>query len=182
MSGIWIAGVGEVDRSDARLRYPTWSHIWTAPSGGELWMGGTHATEDFLYHGTAGSKFDAKVTTKDFDAVATLYAAAGAVDWGVAEYRFGIGDQPLAPKNAPRVYNIVDWVRGELEEGNRVLVRCQAGLNRSGLITALTLCAYGMDGEEAIELIRSRRTRLALCNQDFELHVLEAYPAEKATA
>jgi hypothetical protein len=181
MSGIWISGIGQVDRSDVRLRYPTWSPIWQDPdTGGELWMGGTHSLEDYLY-GMAGAdldKFAPQVTTKDFDSCATLYAAAGAVDWGVAEYRYGFGDNALAAKDQLRAYAVADWVMSELEQGHRVLVRCQAGLNRSGLVTSLVLCQRaGMTGAEAIALIRSKRTLFCLANPDFRAHIEEAFPA-----
>ena len=175
---IWINGIGQVERTDPRLRYPTWSHIWTDPeTGGELWMGGTGDREDFLY-GYEPGKFDPEVTTEHFDSCATLYAAAGPVDWGVAEYRFGFGDQPLDAQHAPRVYAVADWVIDELKQGHRVLVRCQAGLNRSGIVTGLVLGQHAkMTGLEAISRIRSRRTLFCLSNDDFYQHLVEAFPA-----
>jgi protein-tyrosine phosphatase len=51
--------------------------------------------------------------------------------------------------------------------GDRVLVRCQAGLNRSGLVTALILMSTGLDAETAIEQIRKNRAELALFNHDY---------------
>lgn len=53
-----------------------------------------------------------------------------------------------------------------------VLIHCQAGLNRSGLATALTLISDGMSAPDAVALIRERRTPLALCNETFEHFVL----------
>jgi hypothetical protein len=181
---VWINGVGEVDREDARLAYPVWSKILELPNGAELWQGGTHDDEDFLVsyvrevYASPREYRKPLVTPKDFDAVATLYAGAGPVSWEVAEYRFGFGDQPLDRELVPRIDSVVEWVLDELNKGHRVLVRCQAGLNRSGLITALTLCKLGYTGSDAIELIRKRRTRWALCNQDFELYVESRYPGE----
>lgn len=49
-----------------------------------------------------------------------------------------------------------------------VLVHCQAGLNRSSLITALSLIQLGDKPEEAIGKIRSARSPVCLCNQAFE--------------
>lgn len=181
---VWINGVGDVDGDDPRLSWPTWSYIHSTRQGGELWMGGTHDEEDFLQsyvadkYGSPRGYEKPKVMPRHFDAVATLYAAAGPVFWGVAEYRFGFGDQPLDEANVPRIDSIVDWVLNELAQGHKVLVRCQAGLNRSGLVTALTLCKLGFTGEDAIELIRQQRTRFALCNPDFERYVNARYPAE----
>lgn len=48
------------------------------------------------------------------------------------------------------------------------LVHCQAGLNRSGLITALALIKTGMKPQAAIELLREKRCAAVLCNRAFE--------------
>lgn len=48
-----------------------------------------------------------------------------------------------------------------------VLNHCQAGLNRSGLITARALMLDGMSADEAITLIREKRSPACLCNQAF---------------
>lgn len=51
--------------------------------------------------------------------------------------------------------------------GARVLVTCQAGLNRSGLVNALALHALtGMSGDDAQRLVRRRR-RGALFNPSY---------------
>lgn len=46
-------------------------------------------------------------------------------------------------------------------------MRCQAGLNRSGLVMALVLIREGYTADEAIALIRLRRGSAALCNHQF---------------
>ena len=48
-----------------------------------------------------------------------------------------------------------------------VLVHCQAGLNRSGLVVATALWLNGMDPIQAIKLVREKRSPLALRNQRF---------------
>ena len=48
------------------------------------------------------------------------------------------------------------------------LVHCQAGLNRSGLVTTLALIRRGMTPDDAIRLIRTKRSPAVLCNQTFE--------------
>jgi protein-tyrosine phosphatase len=47
------------------------------------------------------------------------------------------------------------------------LVRCQAGLNRSGLVTALILMSTGLDAETAIREIRKNRAEIALFNNEY---------------
>jgi len=62
---------------------------------------------------------------------------------------------------------IAEWVRGCLADGP-TLVNCQAGLNRSGLIAARVLVLNGMNAAEAIETIRTKRSKACLCNPSFE--------------
>ena len=54
-----------------------------------------------------------------------------------------------------------------LDEGRKVLVRCYHGYNRSGLVVAHALVRRGHATEEAIRLIRSRRSPWALHNELF---------------
>lgn len=56
----------------------------------------------------------------------------------------------------------------QASEGRKVLVHCQAGLNRSALITARALILEGMAPADAIALLRERRSPYVLCNQVFE--------------
>jgi len=48
------------------------------------------------------------------------------------------------------------------------LVHCQAGLNRSGLLSALALMLDGYTAEGAITLLREKRCEAVLCNKAFE--------------
>lgn len=59
------------------------------------------------------------------------------------------------------------WVNACREEGP-VLVHCQAGLNRSSLVTAMALMLGGMTADAAIALIREKRSPACLCNPMFE--------------
>jgi len=62
---------------------------------------------------------------------------------------------------------IADWVN-ECRKTGPVLVHCQAGLNRSSLVVARALMLAGRSAEEAIELVRSKRSPACLCNPSFE--------------
>lgn len=55
-----------------------------------------------------------------------------------------------------------------LRESGTVLVHCQAGLNRSGLVVVRALMLDGMSADAAIALVRERRSPAALCNPAFE--------------
>jgi hypothetical protein len=59
-------------------------------------------------------------------------------------------------------------INADLDAGLTVLVHCQAGLNRSGLVTALVLMQQGMAAGDAIRLLREQRSHLVLCNDAFE--------------
>jgi protein-tyrosine phosphatase len=59
------------------------------------------------------------------------------------------------------------WVNACRKSGP-VLVSCQAGLNRSSLVTAMALMLGGMTADAAIGLIREKRSPACLCNPAFE--------------
>jgi hypothetical protein len=102
-----------------------------------------------------------------FDAVLTLFAWAQPFGWGVEELRYGFMDAHPRHADMSRVVEAARWAHQRWVSGQQVLIRCQAGLNRSGLLTALVLMLAGMDAAEAIRLIRSRRSEVALFNDDF---------------
>lgn len=67
---------------------------------------------------------------------------------------------------------IADVVSTALDKGGKVLVHCQAGLNRSNLITALALIKRGSSPKDAVALLREKRSPLVLCNPTFEQWLL----------
>lgn len=56
--------------------------------------------------------------------------------------------------------------------GENTLIHCQAGVNRSGLVTAATLFKIGFEPKEAINLIRQNRFPECLGNDFFERAIL----------
>lgn len=54
----------------------------------------------------------------------------------------------------------------------KTLVHCQAGLNRSNLVAALSLILRGRTPAEAIALLRAKRSPVVLCNETFEAWLL----------
>ena len=62
-----------------------------------------------------------------------------------------------------------------LESGQKVLVHCGMGFNRSALVAGLILVQRGLSGTEAVERIQRRRPG-ALFNETFEAY-LESLPA-----
>lgn len=70
-----------------------------------------------------------------------------------------------------QVDDIARWVNACRSSGP-TLVHCQAGLNRSGLVTARALMLDpGLTAEEAINLLRVKRSPAVLCNDAFEAYL-----------
>jgi len=144
----------------AHIRYPSWRADEILDG---LFMGGTHddatVADPKPLYGLGGGK--------EFDAVVTLYAWAQPVDWEVEELRYGFGDGALYGDDITRVLRAAAWAYERWQDGDRVLVRCQAGLNRSGLVTALVLVLAGWEPADAIRRIRATRSPHALFNKHF---------------
>lgn len=87
------------------------------------------------------------------------------IEWPIFD-----GDVP----NAEKLSALVDLLH-ELYSmtGARILIHCQAGLNRSSLVTGLLLRRLGHTGDDAVKLIRRARDEACLCNEDFERYVRE---------
>lgn len=72
----------------------------------------------------------------------------------------------------PMVDDLARLVNTWRKQGKgQVLVHCQAGLNRSSLILARALMLDGMTADEAINLIREKRSPACLCNLTFEKYL-----------
>ena len=128
-----------------------------------LWQGGTE-DDDVVGCPRPHGHYDRGYP---FDLVVTLYADAQPVPWHVEELRFGFYDAGLAPESAQRAIALARYAHSRWQEGARVLIRCQAGVNRSGLVTALTLMLAGLTAADAIELMRQRRSPAVLSNTHF---------------
>ena len=128
-----------------------------------LFQGGTEDQDTIQY----AQKSRARREDPPFDSVVTMYAWARPVDWNVQEFRYGVPDASISQINLSRLRQAVDFGYIQWKKGDRVLVRCQAGLNRSGLVTALILIKDGHSPREAINLIRNNRGEAALFNESF---------------
>jgi hypothetical protein len=144
---------------------PLWSEVLPG-----LWQGGTGDGEDIAYGHIDTTQ---QITEKDFDTVVTLYASALPPDWFVKEIRLGIYDSDMKDFVPEQLFDLVRVAHTDWKNKNRVLIRCQAGWNRSGLVMALVLMREGYTAEDAIALIRKERSQFALCNSDFEKFLLE---------
>lgn len=126
-----------------------------------LWMGG---------HEYAGRPGERKVAVvhDEFDLVLSLLRLPGhGPDTGVEHHVWPIPDGPLDGTQLTGVMRLARTVKEALDDGRRVLVRCYHGYNRSGLLVAHSLVLAGHPADEAIRLIRARRSPWALHNELF---------------
>lgn len=144
-----------------------------------LWQGGTHEHEE--YDVMVPSPNSKPIGRDEFDVVGTFYQYSQPVKWHVFEIRYPFMDGDLQDANMGYLLNIARTLHAEWKAGRRVLTRCQAGWNRSGLVTALILIIEGYSAEAAIDLIRRRRTPDALCNHRFERFLRTLSPSMLAT-
>jgi protein-tyrosine phosphatase len=134
--------------------------IWTHPNGARLYQSGDKAGFDAPTYGV--------------QAVALL------ADWqpetlpgGVRPIHAPFADSDdMAPDEFERTKLTARAVAQELaaclERGENVLASCGAGLNRSGLVSALVLVKFGMKAGQAIETVREKRSPYALTNRLFQ--------------
>lgn len=141
----------------------TWSEVLP-----NLWQGGTDDQDVF-------TQYDKPAITKaSFDSVYTFYSFANPVDWFVKEVRLGFYDNDELTIQPSQLYELAEQAHKEWKQGKRVLIRCQAGLNRSGLLTALVLIKDGFAPSQAISLMRETRSEYVLMNPFFEEWLLNA--------
>lgn len=135
---------------DAPFSVPLFSHI-----KGNLWMGGCPV----------------KSAPEEFEYIVSLYPWE---PYTLAKFQVRteacLQDALTMPKEE-QLYTLARCVNAYKQKGV-TLVHCQAGLNRSGLISALALIEEGMKAVDAISLLRAKRSRAVLCNQLFEKWLL----------
>lgn len=88
-------------------------------------------------------------------------AALKAVPKAVIVKKFPLDDDPYQPitrEQAAELFHLAKELAYHLRNGKRILITCAMGMNRSGLLTALTLmAATGCTGRSAFETVQSRR-------------------------
>jgi protein-tyrosine phosphatase len=109
------------------------------------------------------------VVADEFDLVVSLYR--GGRHYGpppnIAHLVHEVPDGPLDDEQRQVLRDLADTVVLGVRGAQRTLVRCEAGYNRSGLVVGLVLLRLGYGVDEAVGLIRTRRSRHALCNETF---------------
>lgn len=87
--------------------------------------------------------------------------------YGITIIRAPMDDSVLTKQEAQIAIQAAKRVDDVIQAGGTVLVSCQAGRNRSGLVSALALIRrYGISGKEAADRVRACRPK-ALTNDSF---------------
>lgn len=147
-----IAGVTAIGLKD--FSAPLYSQITT-----NLWMGGTPAT----YWGETGPALPDL-----FKAVINLYPwEKYDIPQGVDYMEVEMYDSEDGGVDREQIYGLAAWAF-KRQKTKTTLIHCQAGLNRSGLVTGLTLMLMGYAADEAVALMRMLRSDAVLINPKFE--------------
>ena len=153
LPGLFQGGTDEADELGGFLN--------TAPHGVRTWQAERYIAET-------------RIGFQDFDTVVTAFAHANPCSNGVKELRYAFMDGNMSDLNPEQdLVWLVREAHNDWKAGKKVLIRCQAEINRSGLITALVLIREGYAPVDAIKLIREKRCESALTNEKFAKWLLE---------
>lgn len=150
-----FARIAQERGESGHFRVPLISHV-----EGNLWQGGcingVHLPEDFAFVLSLYPWEQYTICGRTTRLEVKLYDAAEIPD-----------EEQLHLLAA-----IVNTARDHAGE-RKVLVHCQAGLNRSGLLAGLSLIKRGMAPADAVALLREKRCDMVLCSQAFEGWLLD---------
>ena len=94
---------------------------------------------------------------------------------GVLLLRIPLADKWLSQADADEAEALAGRLATLHSQGARLLICCQHGKNRSGLLSALTLChRFGWSGRRALEQVQAKRAG-ALSNPWFSSYLLERH-------
>ncbi|MBO0830608.1 MAG: dual specificity protein phosphatase family protein [Actinobacteria bacterium] len=126
-----------------------------------LFMGG------HIRRGPSGERIPV-VVGAEFDVVISLYRENGHGPADAVEHHCReIPDGPLTAAQLADICELAETATAAVRCGRKVLVRCHSGYNRSGLVVVQTLVHLGYDVDDAIFLVRYRRSKWALNYQLF---------------
>jgi protein-tyrosine phosphatase len=108
------------------------------------------------------------IVAAEFDVVLSLYRKDGHGPADAVEHHCReIPDGPLTAAQLTDVCELAEMATVAVRAGRKVLARCHSGYNRSGLVAAQALVLLGYRVDDAIFLVRYRRSKWALNNRLF---------------
>lgn len=143
---------------------PPYPHRTVPKLRGSLWLGGHYCQ--------AGAMTCAP--RDEFDTVISLHKSIK--DWyvptnGAKLYDYSMPDAALSPAHAGNLDFLAENAVRRAMKGDQVLIRCRAGINRSGLIMGLALLKLGYTSKEAMNMMRVARSPYVLFNDSFVAHI-----------
>lgn len=121
-----------------------------------------------LYLGGHHTQTDDAVVDREFDLVVSLFRMPGyGPGPGVREIIYRMADADLDPERHTELDEIAEEVEYQVAFGRKVLVRCQAGMNRSGLVTGLAMLKMGWTVDDILARMRQARSPYVLFNKSF---------------
>lgn len=112
------------------------------------------------------------VVTDEFDMVVSLYTRPDhGPDERVPHYTYEMADAPLEDRDYQAINYLADKVAEATQQNKSVLVRCQAGMNRSGLVAGLSLVKQGWTTDQVLDRMRNARSPYVLFNKSFVAHL-----------
>jgi protein-tyrosine phosphatase len=126
-----------------------------------LFMGG------HFYRASSGDLVPA-VAGDEFDLVVSLYRRDGhGPAAGIMDHVREVPDAALSAAQLTDVCELAEIAAAAVRDQQKVLVRCHSGFNRSGLVVVQALGHLGYGVDDAIFLVRYRRSKRALNNDLF---------------
>ena len=126
-----------------------------------LFMGG-HDYRD------ASGEWQPVIVRDEFDVVISLYRRDGhGPGPAVTHHCREVPDAQLTSAQLVDICELAEIAAGVVGSGRKVLVRCHYGYNRSGLVIVQALVHLGYRVDDAIFLVRYRRSKWALNNHLF---------------
>lgn len=126
---------------------------------GDLWMGGAPPVGN-----SVSDHFDCLIL------MANEYQPDESYFCDIDVHHAPIEDGPLFKEQIVKAFHAASFAKLHLDQGKKVLITCYAGLNRSGLVCAITACTIknnSIDLKTAINKIRAARGYHALHNPYF---------------
>jgi protein-tyrosine phosphatase len=128
--------------------------------GNGLWIGGT----------TEGTRFFDNVILESFDHIYNLYIPEDKTN--ITNFCFE--DSDMSHVDLDQLLKVINSIENRLINKEKVLVRCQVGLNRSALVCSLVLIKMGLSPKNSIDLIRNKRSKLVLYNKTYERWIIKS--------
>ena len=135
--------------------------LWSQIRPG-LFLGGTYESA------RNGERWSPSITPEEFHTVVTLFDGAPPVPAGVKELRLGFNDDSKMEIDFDVLNQLVELAYEDWKAGKTVLIRCEGGWNRSGLVTAMLLIRHGVPAADAVQELRQARSANVLNNRAFE--------------